>query len=349
MTKEQRQHFLAERKLGIGGSDVAAIFGLDPWRSPEDLWLEKTGQRESPDISENPDVKRGILFEPTALDILRTKPEMEGKVIATPSRALVHPEYPWMRCNVDALAVPGVGKGQDEVVEVKCPSLGAYSKIKREGLRDAYKLQMQHNLFVAGVELGWWAIFCADRAEMLVFPMERDVLVQEMLVEREREFWALVETMSPPPPVIREIADEPEIMQIGSVTQRRDQEFIEATANLREAKELEATAKQLAETAKARVIELVGDKPGIYEAPGARIYYREQGGRTSFDKKGLAAKDPIPLVDAARVFGQIVEAEPPLTPSGIIEALNSYVIDLSAFEKVGKPFRTTRTYFFGDE
>lgn len=41
MTREQ---WLAERRTGIGGSDIAAILGLSPWRTAVDVWLDKTGR-----------------------------------------------------------------------------------------------------------------------------------------------------------------------------------------------------------------------------------------------------------------------------------------------------------------
>ena len=37
-----RDQFLAGRKKGIGGSDVAAILGFSPYKSPYQLWLDKT-------------------------------------------------------------------------------------------------------------------------------------------------------------------------------------------------------------------------------------------------------------------------------------------------------------------
>lgn len=44
MTDTAKQAWLAERRQGIGGSDVAAILGLSPWRTPVDVWLDKTGR-----------------------------------------------------------------------------------------------------------------------------------------------------------------------------------------------------------------------------------------------------------------------------------------------------------------
>ena len=34
--------WLKERQKGIGGSDVAAILGMSPWRTPYQVWEEKT-------------------------------------------------------------------------------------------------------------------------------------------------------------------------------------------------------------------------------------------------------------------------------------------------------------------
>ncbi|WP_410960483.1 YqaJ viral recombinase family protein, partial [Salmonella sp. SAL4361] len=45
-TQVNRDQFLAGRKKGIGGSDVAAILGFSPYKSPYQLWLDKTGRSE---------------------------------------------------------------------------------------------------------------------------------------------------------------------------------------------------------------------------------------------------------------------------------------------------------------
>ncbi|HFC9341278.1 TPA: YqaJ viral recombinase family protein, partial [Enterococcus hirae] len=43
------QEWLEDRKKGIGGSDVATVLGLNKYKSPYQLWLEKTGQIELKD------------------------------------------------------------------------------------------------------------------------------------------------------------------------------------------------------------------------------------------------------------------------------------------------------------
>jgi len=39
LTTEQREI----RRRYLGSSDIAAIFGMSPWKSAYDVWLEKTG------------------------------------------------------------------------------------------------------------------------------------------------------------------------------------------------------------------------------------------------------------------------------------------------------------------
>ena len=42
MSELTREEWLARRRSGIGGSDVAAVLGLSPWKSPRQVWLDKT-------------------------------------------------------------------------------------------------------------------------------------------------------------------------------------------------------------------------------------------------------------------------------------------------------------------
>ena len=39
-----RTEWLKERTKGIGGSDVATVLGLNPYKTPLELWEEKTGK-----------------------------------------------------------------------------------------------------------------------------------------------------------------------------------------------------------------------------------------------------------------------------------------------------------------
>lgn len=57
-----RDAWLAERRRGIGGSDVAAVLGLDPYTTPYKLWREKTNQLDEEEKT-SAAIRRGNVLE----------------------------------------------------------------------------------------------------------------------------------------------------------------------------------------------------------------------------------------------------------------------------------------------
>lgn len=60
-TTMDRTEWLKERQTGIGGSDAGAVLGVSPWRTPVDVWLDKTG-RATPK-EETASMRYGTFFE----------------------------------------------------------------------------------------------------------------------------------------------------------------------------------------------------------------------------------------------------------------------------------------------
>ena len=50
---ENRKNWLSVRAQGIGGSDAGAIMGLNKYKGPMAVYLEKTGQVEPEDTPES--------------------------------------------------------------------------------------------------------------------------------------------------------------------------------------------------------------------------------------------------------------------------------------------------------
>lgn len=57
-----RKEWLELRQVGIGGSDAAAACGLSHWKSPAQLYLEKTTEIEKEE-SESEHLRQGRDFE----------------------------------------------------------------------------------------------------------------------------------------------------------------------------------------------------------------------------------------------------------------------------------------------
>lgn len=57
----------------VGGSDVAAIFGLSPWTTPLELWMQKKGRMKTKPKSNAGQLEMGHLLEPIAAHFFAQK------------------------------------------------------------------------------------------------------------------------------------------------------------------------------------------------------------------------------------------------------------------------------------
>lgn len=337
---DPRQEWLEARRKGIGGSDVAALFGLDPYgRTPTDIYDDKLGVGE--DRAPTPAMLRGQYLEPIAASLYAEK---TGRSLRSqPIRA--HREFPWMlgTCDRQILARVG-GVSATGILEVKCPGIRQFSKVKSYGLSEGYLLQLSHYLTVFGYSWGSFALFNAEAWELIHFDIEADPAISERLIEVEHDFWHKHVLAGVRPEAA--VAEPPKLPEVsGTVITRADPEWADAVQMLQEAKELTASAKDLESAAKDRLKELAGGY-GVFEGEGARVYFRELAGRKTFDKRALAAAKPLNRVlvrEALQNHG---------TPQTVIEVvMDSADLDLELFEKQGKGYEELRTYFLsgGDD
>ncbi|XVV35055.1 YqaJ viral recombinase family protein [Streptomyces sp. CA-100214] len=89
-----REEWLTVRRAGIGGSDVAAILGLDDYRGPLRVWEEKAGYEEP----ENDRMKWGTRLEGVIAEGFE---EETGLVTAIPAGTFAHLDHPWALANID--------------------------------------------------------------------------------------------------------------------------------------------------------------------------------------------------------------------------------------------------------
>lgn len=96
-----------DRSKFLGGSDVAAVLGLSPWKSPVQLWLEKTGQVEydEPDAARQRRFDRGHKLEPFIIEMGIDKLREQGHSVELLSRndRYIDPDYPFLACEIDAV------------------------------------------------------------------------------------------------------------------------------------------------------------------------------------------------------------------------------------------------------
>ncbi|WP_186084730.1 YqaJ viral recombinase family protein [Burkholderia gladioli] len=197
-----RDDWLAVRRTGIGGSDAAAV-GLNPYMSPLELWLDKTGRAEGLPRPDPQDATSptywGTLLEPIVAAVYT---KQTGNRVRRINAVLRHPAIPWMLANLDREVV-----GSRDVQLLECKTAGEFgARLWRNGVPEYVELQVQHQLAVTGKQAAHVAVLLCGQA-LEVFRIERDDALIGRLVELEARFWQFVESDSPPPTDGSESAD----------------------------------------------------------------------------------------------------------------------------------------------
>lgn len=183
------EKWLKTRDLGIGGSDAAVIMGLNSYKSPYQLWMEKTGQVEPPDLSDNQYVYWGTKNEANIADWFQEETGKKVKRLGT----LQSREYPFMLANVDRTVI-----GENAGLEIKTAGVSQYRKWKDDEIPDAYYCQCLHYMAVTGADY-WYIAVLLGGNEAKWKRIERNEEDIKTLIEAEKEFWNLVQTKTAPP------------------------------------------------------------------------------------------------------------------------------------------------------
>ena len=192
-----RDEWLAVRKRGIGSSDAAAAVGLNPYKSPLELWLEKTGREDNlpkldPDDEESP-AYWGNILEPIVAAHYSSR---SGNRVRRVNAVLQHsdPKLSWMLANIDREVI-----GVKEVQILECKTAGINgARLWRDGVPEYVQLQVQHQLAVTGKTAADVAVLLGGQ-QLDIYRVARDNPLINRLIQLEQRFWQYVENDTPPP------------------------------------------------------------------------------------------------------------------------------------------------------
>ncbi len=284
--KMTREQWLEQRRSGIGGSDAAAILGVSKWKSPLDVWLEKTGRAE--ETKESEAMYWGtVLEEPVA----RKYMEVTGRKIERCNDILVHPDKPFVIASVDRLVCPD-GKKRPRVkgkiitdrgLEVKTANAFVASDWGESGTDEVpeyYLPQPMHYMAVTGCR-SWDVAVLIGGSDFRIYHIERDDELIRLMLEAEEQFWHDHVLKDVPPPVDPEIDHKAVDMLYGFSGDEivLPDEAVEIKARLdqisRDKKALDAEYKTL----RTRLKDLIGDAEIALLPDGSGGYRRKQAVR----------------------------------------------------------------------
>lgn len=282
------------RNTGIGGSDVAVIMGLNPWKSAYALYMEKSGQVEPDDLSENEYVYWGTVLEP---NVANRFAELTGKKVRK-CGTLQDDDYPYMLANVDRLVV-----GENAGLECKTASTYKKEEWDGENVPDAYYCQCQWYMMVTGFDT--WYIACligGNHFEHKAIP-RNEKFISEMRTA-VIEFWENMQKGIAPEIDGSESTTEALRKQYGDVD-NKNTVMLPSTCNalITRYDELKATKKvlelQIEEVSNSLKAMLGENQVGLFN--DRQVVWKTTAGRTTIDSKALKKEMPDVYAKYAKV------------------------------------------------
>ena len=184
------EDWLEYRKQGIGGSDASVVCGISRYKSPVELWMEKTDQIPPQEAGEAAywgtqleSLVRAEFTKRTGIEVKRIKQLLQSE------------EHPFMLANLDGVCeVPDVGTCIFEAKTASAYKAGEWE----DTIPDEYALQLAHYMAVTGYQGAYIAVLIGGNTFRWKF-IERDKELISMLIELESAFWNHVQDCTPPP------------------------------------------------------------------------------------------------------------------------------------------------------
>lgn len=195
-TQVKRDQFLANRKKGIGGSDVAAILGFSPYKSPYQLWLDKTGRSEK--SVQNESAHFGNLLEDV---VAKEFSRRSGMKVQRVTQQLFLEEHPWALGNIDRAVINPEISGNvrfkdgalttDQLLECKTASEYMSKLFGEEGsdqVPDYYLTQCLWYLMITGCQVIHLAVLIGGN-KFRMYRIERDEELIQSIFNQVKAFW----------------------------------------------------------------------------------------------------------------------------------------------------------------
>ena len=275
------EEWLKLRSQYIGGSDAAAVVGLNAYASPYSLWAEKTGK--VPGFAGNLATEVGTFLEEF---VAQKFAQVTGKKVRNCNQSFLNSQYPFAIANIDREIV-----GEDAGLEIKTTDSLNLKKFKVGEYPASYYAQMVHYMAVTGKQRWYLAVLIGNK-EFKWFTLERDEDEINALMTAEADFWELVKTDTPP--AIDGTSATTEALK--TIYADSDDSVCDLTAysaNIRQYMALKKQIKELeelADEAANRVKQFMGESGGGV-CYGFNVSWKSQTRRT-FDSKRFAKENP---------------------------------------------------------
>lgn len=185
---------MSSRSRYLGGSDAAAALGISPYKTPFQLWLEKTGQTDG-NATETAPMRWGTKLEAVVADAYA---EQTGRTITDGPRLVDG----FRAGSLDRITVPIPGD-DIRIVEIKTARRGdGWGEVGTDDIPLHYAAQGLHYLSLLPRAVACDFPVLISGSDFRIYTLHRDDALIAQLVEAEVAWWRRhVEGNQPPEPL----------------------------------------------------------------------------------------------------------------------------------------------------
>jgi len=190
-----RQSFVREGM--VGGSDAGTLLGLNPYKSPINMYYQAIGVSNLPNMM-NSAMLHGKQLEDYVANcwqyydgtddgwVANTLADNKIKKYKKVKSIIQNPKYPMLFANIDGVITHHPNYKKQGILEIK--TISGYSSDSYEGgIPPSYLIQLQHYMLVC--ELSWGEVcYLKDGRQLGCVTFEADKELQERIIFEAQDF-----------------------------------------------------------------------------------------------------------------------------------------------------------------
>lgn len=293
-TNNEKNNWLEQRKTGIGGSDVSAVLGLSPFRSPLDVYLEKTHQAEQ-------QPENDAMYWGTKLEELVAKKYSEetGLEVRKVNSILRSKDFPMLIGNIDRAVC--VEKGKLPVVKgefrtnkiLECKTARSqtqdWGNAGTDEVPEYYLTQCLHYLGLTGCQTCDLAVLFLESRKFQIYTIQADTDFITRL-QNHLAFWWEKHVVKNVPPAPRSFEDVQKLFKKSvAITKTATDEIEYFASQFAELKRMRTNIDEKMNALKDSIATYLGDADTLVNVSGTPLITWKTGkDKTTTDWQSLA-------------------------------------------------------------
>lgn len=192
------QDFSVDRSKYIGGSDIGAILGLSHFKTPLEVWMEKTG-KETTKVDSLP-----LRFGSFAEEFVASEYSLAtGFELLHDESIYLHPQHSYMSAHIDRFVMEVDSSAPTRILECKTANpftASEWGEVGSDEVPMSYLCQCIWYMAITGIDKTDLAVLFGN-SDFRIYEIARDQALEELVIAKATTFWNECVLKDIPPPV----------------------------------------------------------------------------------------------------------------------------------------------------